>query len=73
MACATPATYDSTSFRESRIVASIQQDPQSKNFRIRFRYGGRRYFRSLKTTELRVRPFLETLQTVGTVRDKARI
>ncbi len=35
-------------------MASIQQDPKSKNFRIRFRFGGRRYFRSLKTTELKV-------------------
>jgi hypothetical protein len=35
-------------------VASIQQDPKSKTFRIRFRFGGRRYFRSLKTTEFKV-------------------
>ena len=35
-------------------MASIQQDPQSKNYRIRFRFGGRRYFRSLKTTEIKV-------------------
>ena len=32
-------------------VASIQQDPKSKTFRIRFRFGGQRVFRSLKTKE----------------------
>nr|WP_286178127.1 tyrosine-type recombinase/integrase [Rhodopirellula sp. JC639] len=68
MARPCPRTYDSTSFPESRVVASIQQDPQSKNFRIRFRYGGRRYFRSLKTTELKVAQSI-----LGRVEDTLRL
>lgn len=44
----------STPLQRSRKVASIQQDPQSKQFRIRFRFGGRRFFRSLKTAEKKV-------------------
>ena len=49
-------------------MASIQQDPQSKNFRIRFRYCGRRYFRSLKTTELKVAQSI-----LGRVEDTLRL
>ncbi len=49
-------------------MASIQQDPQSKNFRIRFRYGGRRYFRSLNTTELKVAQSI-----LGRVEDTLRL
>ena len=49
-------------------MAHIQRDPQSRRFRIRFRYEGVEYNRSLKTTSHR-----ETVVILGQVDEMIRL